>query len=389
MIPLSVNQRLAIKKLERLRVGALFMEPGTGKTRAAVELINSSKTDYVLFIVPFQTKQNIEKELIKWGLKPKYRIEGVESLSNSDRLYLELLDEIEHHKRVFMIVDESLKIKNIHAKRTERVMKLGKLAYYRLILNGTPISKNVLDLYPQIEFLSPKILNMRYIEFWDKFVESETKIDGYSQYTIVKDSVNIPYLYSLIEPYVFEAKLKLGISENENYIDYIVDDPLAYWNAKEEMIQKIAFMGDVDFLAMTQKMQHSYSLDAAHIQQCKNLVSDLKRKTLIFVKYLDTKARLTDIFPNCKVITYGKGSLGLNLQEYKNIIFYEKTWDYAQLEQAKRRIYRLGQSENVNYYFLTGNLGLEKMIDNSINKKTTLLNLFKETSNRKEFAREF
>lgn len=194
MIPLSVNQKLAVKKLERLRVGALFMEPGTGKTRAAVELINSSKADYVLFIVPFQTKKNIKKELIKWGLKPKYRIEGVESLSNSDRLYLKLLNEIKHAKKAFMVVDESLKIKNFHAKRTERVMKLGRLAYYRLILNGTPISKNVLDLYPQIEFLSPKILNMRYIEFWDKFVESETRIDGYSQYTIVKDSVNIPYL---------------------------------------------------------------------------------------------------------------------------------------------------------------------------------------------------
>lgn len=389
MIPLSVNQKLAVKKLERLRVGALFMEPGTGKTRAAVELINSSKTDYVLFIVPFQTKKNIKKELIKWGLKPKYRIEGVESLSNSDRLYLKLLNEIKHAKRAFMVVDESLKIKNIHAKRTERVMKLGRLAYYRLILNGTPISKNVLDLYPQIKFLSPKILNMRYIEFWDKFVESETRIDGYSQYTIVKDSVNIPYLYSLIEPYVFEAKLKLGIDENEHCIDYIVDDPLTYWNVKEEMIQKIEFMGDVDFLAMTQKMQHSYSLDTAHIQQCEDLVTSLKRKTIIFVKYLDTKAELTKRFPNCRVITYGKGSLGLNLQEYKNVIFYEKTWDYAQLEQAKRRIYRLGQSENVNYYFLTGNLGLEKLIDNSINKKTTLLDLFKETSNRKEFVREF
>lgn len=389
MIPLSVNQKLAVKKLERLRVGALFMEPGTGKTRAAVELINSSKTDYVLFIVPFQTKKNIKKELIKWRLKPKYRIEGVESLSNSDRLYLELLDEVKHAKRAFIIVDESLKIKNIHAKRTERVMRLGKLAYYRLILNGTPISKNILDLYPQIEFLSPKILNMRYIEFWDKFVESETRIDGYSQYTIVKDSVNIPYLYSLIEPYVFEAKLKLGIDKNEHCIDYIVDDPQAYWDAKEEMLQKIEFMGDVDFLAMTQKMQHSYSLDTAHIQQCEDLVANLKRKTIIFVKYLDTKAELTKRFPTCRVITYGKGSLGLNLQEYKNIIFYEKTWDYAQLEQAKRRIYRLGQSENVNYYFLTGNLGLEKMIDNSITKKTTLLNLFKETSNRKEFAREF
>ncbi|MCT7794652.1 MAG: DEAD/DEAH box helicase family protein [Lactobacillus crispatus] len=57
MIPLSGNQKKAIEKLEKLRVGALFMEPGTGKTRTAVELINSSKTDYVLFLVPFQTKK--------------------------------------------------------------------------------------------------------------------------------------------------------------------------------------------------------------------------------------------------------------------------------------------------------------------------------------------
>lgn len=37
MIPLSGNQKKAIEKLEKLRVGALFMEPGTGKTRTAVE----------------------------------------------------------------------------------------------------------------------------------------------------------------------------------------------------------------------------------------------------------------------------------------------------------------------------------------------------------------
>lgn len=389
MIPLSVNQKLAIKKLENLRVGALFMEPGTGKTRAAVELINSSKADYVLFLVPFQTKNNLKAELIKWGLKPKYRIEGIESLSNSDNLYMELLKEIRKYTFPFVVCDESLKIKNIYAKRTERATKIGKFAYYRLILNGTPISKNILDLYPQMEFLSPKILNMRYVEFWDKFVKSKTIDDGYKQYTVIEDSVNIPFMYSIIEPYVFEAKLNLGISKNEHEIDYMCDEPERYWQAKQEMLNKIEFFGDIDFLAMTQKMQHSYSLDPAHIQICKDLISDLKRPSIIFVKYIETKEQLKDIFPQCKVITYGKGSLGLNLQKYKNIVFYEKTWDYAQLEQAKRRIYRLGQSEDVNYYFLTGDLGLEKMIDHCIESKTSLLNLFKRASNRKEFANEF
>lgn len=253
MTPLSDNQRKAIKKLEKLRVGALFMEPGTGKTRTAVELINSSKTDYVLFIVPFQTKQNLEKELKKWGLRPKYRIEGVESLSGSDRLYLELLKEIQRYKFPFMVCDESLKIKNIHAKRTKRVMKIGKHAYYKLILNGTPISKNVLDIYPQMQFLSFKILDMSYREFWNTFIESETHEGVNSNYTIVKDNVNIDYLYSKIEPYVFDAKLSMKINQNEHTIEYTCYDPHAYYQIKQEMIDNLSFMEDLDFLAMTQK----------------------------------------------------------------------------------------------------------------------------------------
>lgn len=261
MTPLSDNQRKAIKKLEKLRVGALFMEPGTGKTRTAVELINSSKTDYVLFIVPFQTKQNLEKELKKWELRPKYRIEGVESLSGSDRLYLELLKEIQRYKFPFMVCDESLKIKNIHAKRTKRVMKIGQHAYYKLILNGTPISKNVLDIYPQMQFLSFKILDMSYREFWNTFIESETHEGVNSNYTIVKDNVNIDYLYSKIEPYVFDAKLSMKINQNEHTIEYTCYDPHAYYQIKQEMIDNLSFMEDLDFLAMTQKMQHSYSMD--------------------------------------------------------------------------------------------------------------------------------
>lgn len=386
MKALSVNQKMAIKKLEKLRVGALFMEPGTGKTRTALELIKSSKADFVLFIVPFQTKQNLIAELKKWNFNLNYRIEGVESLSNSDRLYLELLEEIKRYKKPFMVVDESLKIKNSSAKRTKRVIEIGKKAFYKLILNGTPISKNILDLYPQMEFLSPKILNMNYMEYWNNFVVSKTVDNGLKQYTVVEDNVNIDYLYSVISPYVFEAKLNLEIEENEHEIEYFCYEPYNYQQIKQEFLKKIEYMGDIDFLAMSQKMQHSYSLDEGHIKACENLVSELQRKSIIFVKFIDTKKELQKRFPQCKVLTYGKGSLGLNLQEYKNIIFYDKTWDYAQLEQAKRRVYRLGQAEDVNYYFLTGNLGLENMINDSIDKKQSLLHEFKASSNKKEFT---
>ena len=169
MTALNDNQKQDIAKLKKTKVGALFMEPGTGKTRTAIELVKSTDTDFVLWIVPFQTKTNLQDEIKKWGMKQKYEIVGVESIGASDRIYMETLEKLKHYHKAFIVVDESLKIKNSLAKRTQRVINLGKYSTYRLILNGTPLSKNILDLYSQMKFLSPLILNMDIWEYQNKF----------------------------------------------------------------------------------------------------------------------------------------------------------------------------------------------------------------------------
>lgn len=375
---LSVDQQSAVNKLEKLRVGALFMEPGTGKTLTALKLIESSKADWVLFMVPFQTKQNLQDELDKWDFKMPYRIEGVESLSNSDRLYLELLAEVKKHKKTFMVVDESLKIKNRTAKRTQRIMELGSLSYYRLILNGTPISKNILDLWTQMEFLSPKILKMRFSQFENTFIEYKYLPD--EKRLIYKDQYNIDYLYSLIEPYVFDAKLNLEISKLNQNVEYSISNTDEYQEIRAEFLFSLSNMRDVEFLAYTQKMQMSYTLDSGKIKCIDKLLKDNPEPTILFCKYVKTQDYLKERHPQCKVLTYGKGTFGLNLQAYKNMIFVDKTWDYAQLEQAQRRIYRIGQENDVKFFYLTGDVGLEKMIDKCIRKKTSILDEFKKSS---------
>ena len=384
MKALSVEQQQAIHQLESLKVGALFMEPGTGKTRAAIELVNSSQTDYCLFLVPFQTKKNLKDELHKWHLTKPYRIEGIESLSNSDRLYIELINNLAMYQKPFIVVDESLKIKNYNAKRTQRILRLGKESYYRLILNGTPLSKNILDLWTQMQFLSPKILKMTFDQFKNTFIEYIIFHTMYGRQEQIKSFANMEYLYSLIKPYVFDAKLKLGITEQDIDVPYEITDKMAYQEAKKCFLTALSsFDKDVEFLAHTTKMQMSYSMDAGKLNVGKQLISELKTPTIIFCRYVTTKDALQALFPQCLVLTYGKGALGLNLQKYKNIVFWDKTWDYAQLEQAKRRIYRIGQTKNVHYYNLTGDVGLEKMMNTCINHKVSLLNMFKQVS-RKE-----
>lgn len=89
------NQQEAFKKFSKLKVGALFMEMGTGKTRVALELVNYNKVDLLIYVTPFSTKKNIEKEINKWGLNCKYIIIGYETISSSDVKYLDLLSKIE------------------------------------------------------------------------------------------------------------------------------------------------------------------------------------------------------------------------------------------------------------------------------------------------------
>jgi SNF2 family DNA or RNA helicase len=128
-------------------------------------------------------------------------------------------------------------------------------------------------------------------------------------------------------------------------------------------------------------MQHNYSCSPAKF----NLVDKILRgaekdKVLIFAKYVDTQKVLAEKYPYVKIMSYGKHSYGLNLQDYNTIIFFDKTWDYAQREQAERRIYREGQTEDCVYYDLTSNAGLDIMINDNVSKKRNLLDVFKEKS---------
>ena len=127
---LLFNQEKAIKKLSRYKVGALFMEAGTGKTLTACRLIESRKEiKKVLWFTPFRTKDNLKEELNKIGFEISTEIVGIESLSNSDTLYMSLIEKYKG-ELFFCVLDESLKIKN-DSKRYKRITTIGEFAKYR------------------------------------------------------------------------------------------------------------------------------------------------------------------------------------------------------------------------------------------------------------------
>jgi len=385
------QQQEAKHLLSKYKVGALFMEAGTGKTRTAIELINSvDNIDLVIWLGPKRTltreKDGVITEVEKWGLNSPVSYYGIESIGMSDRIYLEARNELKTAKNAFLVIDESIKIKNIDAKRTKRALELSTLVSYKLILNGTPLSKNLFDIYPQMEFLDSRILNMSLSQFKNTFVKYTTITNyhngrGYKQ-EFINGYANIDYLYSLIGRYVYECELNLDIDTNHHNIRYEIDpfEKKEYYRLKEKYLDDdtLKILNNNIFLEMTQKMQHTYCCTSDKIEKVRKLLETIpKEKTIIFCKFVDSVALCEKEFKDIKVLSLQKSSLGLNLQDYYHTIYFDKTFDYGLLMQSSRRTYRTGQTNNCQYYNLTGDVGLEEMFDRNISKKGDLVQYFR------------
>ena len=370
------------------------MEAGTGKTKVAVDIVNASPCDFVLWIGPLQTIRtgNVTNEVARQGgFNMPCSFVGVESIGGSDRIYLNTVEDLKSYEKPFVVVDESLKIKNAEAKRTKRLLEIGKIVEYKLILNGTPLSRNLLDLWSQMEFLSPLILNMSLAQFKNTFCEwtRVTKTNGWRTYSkeFITGYENVDYLYSLIRHYVFKADLKLGISQHYRSKAYYIDEDSReeYARIKEIFLEDemLEWRNNNIFLEMTQKMQHAYCCTGDKIDQVKSILAEEEvdpSKTIIFCKFIKSRELCERLFPECLVLSYQKDSLGLNLQEYNVTIYFDKVWDFALRTQSTRRTFRTGQERDCLYYDLTGDVGLERLIDRNIGKKVKMSEYFKKAT---------
>ena len=204
------HQAAAVEKLRRLKVGALFMEQGTGKTRTALELVklreDAGKIDAVLWLCPCSVKGNLLADIKKhsdFSSSQALTICGIETLSSSVRAYSELLTLVEK-KRVFLIVDESSLIKNHAAIRSQHITAIAEKCPYKLILNGTPVTKCEADLFSQFYLLDWRILGYR--SFYS-FAANHLEYDKDRPGKIVR-ALNVDYLTRKIEPYTYQCTKK-------------------------------------------------------------------------------------------------------------------------------------------------------------------------------------
>lgn len=171
---------------------AYFLDMGTGKTKVLLDnagiLYEKDRIDGLLVIAPKGVYRNwneveIPKHLPErhnarvayWRAQAnKKELASIASIMAASGQNLDILvmnidavntakgfacaEEFLANHTAMMAIDESTTIKNDKAKRTKACYKLGKMAAYRRIMTGSPITKSPLDLYGQCAFLDPKLL---------------------------------------------------------------------------------------------------------------------------------------------------------------------------------------------------------------------------------------
>ena len=173
-------------------VYAYFMEMGTGKTKVLIDnmsmLYDQGKIDGALIVapkgvigtwyyqeIPQHLVKHVEKKALLWQSNfTKEYFKKLENLFKSDtdlHILIMNVEAFSTQKGVefaakflsshnsLMAIDESTTIKNPKAKRTKNIIRLSKLAKYRRIMTGSPVTKTPLDLFSQCEFLDPFCLD--------------------------------------------------------------------------------------------------------------------------------------------------------------------------------------------------------------------------------------
>lgn len=215
------HQRTAVEKLRPLKVGALFMDMGTGKSRTAIELAlrRRPRCKRVLWFCPVSLKETIRQEIVKHvagaqvyvfdgktaeGQIPEafWYVVGIESMSTSARLTLAAISLAD--ATTMVIVDESSYIKGHRASRTQWITEIGRRATWRAILTGTPLTQGVVDLFAQMRFLSPSILG--YANF-GSFAANHLEYHPRQKGRIVR-AHNTALLAAKVAPYTYQVTKK-------------------------------------------------------------------------------------------------------------------------------------------------------------------------------------
>ncbi len=304
--------------------------------------------------------------------------------------------------KTLMAIDESTTIKTPTAKRTKNIIGLGKIAKYRRILTGSPITKNPLDLYTQCEFLDPYLLDFAsYYSFRNRYAEMKTMHLRGRSIQVVSEFKNLGELSDTVKTFS-ERVLKEDCLDlppkvfMKRYVTLTADQKKLYNQMKEQALAILNGKMTTTMTVLTQLMRlhqitcghftaddgSTQSVESNRLNELMSVLDETEGKAIIWANYQlsvgeiiqriikeygedsyvhyygltsqedrQNNIRKFQNDPNCRFIigTPQTGGYGITLTQAHTVIYYSNSYDLEKRLQSEDRAHRIGQKKTVTY----------------------------------------
>ena len=327
--------------------------------------------------------------------------------------------------KTLMAVDESTTIKNPSAKRTKNIIGLGKIAKYKRIMTGSPITKNPLDLYSQCEFLDPWLLDFTsYYAFRNRYAEMKTMHAHGRSIQIVDKFKNLSELSETVKTFsdrvlkedCLDLPDKIYMKRN---IKLSPDQFKLYKQMKDQAIAMLNGKVTSTMTVLTQLMRlhqitcgHFTADDGStqaiannRIGELMDVLEEIEGKAIIWAHYQYDivniiknvvkkygEGSIVDYYgltpqedrqpnikkfqsdPRCRFMvgTPSTGGYGITLTAANTVIYYSNGYDLEKRLQSEDRAHRIGQRKPVTYVDLICDDTVDEKIVKALRKKINI-----------------
>lgn len=418
--------------------GELF-EMGCGKTITTIAvagaLYNLGKIDRVLVVAPTSVCSVWPHDLNQFAAFPwearvllgdkKKRLKALNELKNwpFKALRIAVINyESTHRDGIFealaayrpdlIVCDESQRIKNPSAAQSKALHKLGDAAPFRMILSGTPVQNNAVDLYSQYRFLDPAVYGANFYAFKNRYCI----MGGYGQHQIVgyrnmdelvekehsvayrvtkEECLDLPQ-QTFINRYVQFTDAEQAIYEQLRKSSFLELETGENVTATTILTMYLRLMQLTGGFLTADESTRPKQVNTAKLDALADIVDDYVvdagKKLVIFARFraeiaaienllrlrkiqygsiygdvpMEERGKIVEDFqtnPDTKVFVaqIQTAGLGITLHAASTAVFYSYDYNYANYAQALARIHRIGQRLPVTYIHL--------VVDGSIDEK--------------------
>ena len=379
------------------------------------EFLKFADFDYQLRVLEGTTYKKQETLRNLFGNKLQVAVVNYESCWRMEK-------EITEWKPDMIICDESSKIKNPQAKQSKALHRLGKNSKHNIILTGTPVTNNPLDFFSQYKFLDDSVFGSSYYSFRARYAV----MGGYGNYQVIgyknlqeltgkahniafritkKEALDLPEQVDVIRTIDLESTARAIYNrvEQESYAE-LEHGEIITTNVLTKLLRLSQITGGFvkdEFNEFVEQVSE-VKLDALKeiVEEC----IDADKKLVVFARFIpeideitkmlkglgvrysmirgDVKDRASEVdkFQNDQDVKVFVGQLqttgmGLTLTAADTAVFYSLSYNFADYEQAKARIHRIGQKNNCTYIHLIAKNTIDEKVMKALKSKKNIADL--------------